>query len=318
MLSYNHASYIRQAIDSVISQETDCMMEVIIHDDASTDGSSQIIQEYANLYPDMIKPILQEVNQYSKNNKVWLTHVWEKCSGDFIAFCECDDYWTDCKKLDKQIRFLLSNPDCSAVYHNCEVVDERSNRLENYEGLYPWRPESDYDLKQVALTGLYPGQTATSLFRRDVFECLNSDKNDLQDMRVNGDKLNLVLALKKGRVHVMQDVMSAYRLVVNQGNSWSARTHGKNMSDVFFIANYDLNDYFKKAGAGHLYMNHYFIFRAGMAAWIKSLKSNSAEDRDVFRNILNEFKSKGAFFLFLAKMGLIGIPLNIYSKIKYC
>ena len=95
-ITYNHAPYIRQCLDGFMMQQTNFTFEVLIHDDASTDGTADIIREYESKYPDIIKPIYQTENQYSKGVKVSATFNFPRAKGKYIAMCEGDDYWTRC------------------------------------------------------------------------------------------------------------------------------------------------------------------------------------------------------------------------------
>ncbi len=116
-LVYNHEPYLRQCLDGFVMQKTNFPFEAIVHDDASTDGSAAIIREYAEKYPDIIKPIYETENQYSKGtlNKIILaaSHPESK----YIAFCEGDDYWTDPDKLQLQVEFLETHPDFFMTCH---------------------------------------------------------------------------------------------------------------------------------------------------------------------------------------------------------
>ena len=103
---YNHEPYIRKCLEGFVMQKTNFRFEAIVHDDASTDGSAAIIKEFAEKYPDIIKPILETENQYSKQDGSLGRIMDESCHGKYIAFCEGDDYWTDPLKLQKQIDFL--------------------------------------------------------------------------------------------------------------------------------------------------------------------------------------------------------------------
>lgn len=97
--AYNHEPYIRACLEGFVMQKTNFRFEAIVHDDASTDGTAAIIKEYAEKYPDVIKPILERENQYSKGT---LGKIMDEASkGKYIAFCEGDDYWTDPLKLQK-------------------------------------------------------------------------------------------------------------------------------------------------------------------------------------------------------------------------
>ncbi len=110
-LSYNHSKYIRKSLDSLLSQKTSFRFEIIVHDDASSDGTSEILREYAEKYPEIIKPIFQKENQYSKGIKPIFEYVFPMANGKYIALCETDDYWIDPYKLQKQVDFMEKNPD---------------------------------------------------------------------------------------------------------------------------------------------------------------------------------------------------------------
>lgn len=112
-LAYNHEPYIRQCLDGFVMQKTNFKFEAIVHDDASTDGTAAIILEYAEKYPDIIKPIIETENQYSKQDGSLHRIMNAHMHGKYIAICEGDDYWTDPYKLQKQVDFLEANPDCS-------------------------------------------------------------------------------------------------------------------------------------------------------------------------------------------------------------
>lgn len=118
-LTYNHAPYIRQCLDGFVMQKTNFRFEAIVHDDASTDGTQEIIREYEKRYPDIIKPIYQKENQYSKGIPGFITNlVSSKCKGKYIAICEGDDYWIDPQKLQKQVDIMENNTDCMMCCSN--------------------------------------------------------------------------------------------------------------------------------------------------------------------------------------------------------
>ena len=121
-LVYNHESYIRQCLEGFVMQKTNFRFEAIVHDDASTDGTAAIIREYAEKYPDIIKPIFETENQYSKGDGSLGRIMTAHTHGKYVAICEGDDYWTDPYKLQKQIDFLECYSDyviCSHRYRIC-------------------------------------------------------------------------------------------------------------------------------------------------------------------------------------------------------
>lgn len=119
-IAFNHEPYIRQCLEGFVMQKTNFRFEAIVHDDASTDGTATIIREYAVKYPDIIKPIFETENQYSKYGSFTpLQKIMnEHTHGKYVAFCEGDDYWTDPQKLQKQVFFLETNPICTMAVSN--------------------------------------------------------------------------------------------------------------------------------------------------------------------------------------------------------
>lgn len=116
-LTYNHAPYIRECLDGFLMQQVDFPIEIIIHDDASTDGTQDILREYQEKYPDLFHLILQTENQYSKGKNVVLDYIYPQIKGKYVASCEGDDYWIDPHKLQKQVGFLEAHPDYSVCCH---------------------------------------------------------------------------------------------------------------------------------------------------------------------------------------------------------
>ena len=116
-ITYNHEKYIRKCLDGFIMQETDFPYEVLVHDDASTDNTAAIVHEYEILYPDIIKPIYQTENQYSKGKAITRDIIFPKCRGKYIALCEGDDYWIDTGKLQKQFDALETHPEIDMCVH---------------------------------------------------------------------------------------------------------------------------------------------------------------------------------------------------------
>ena len=115
-ITYNHEPYIAQALDGFLMQKTNFPFEVIVHDDASTDRTAEIIREYEARFPKIIKPIYETENQYSKHDGSLGRIMDAACKGKYIAFCEGDDYWIDGNKLQMQVDFLEGNPEYGMCY----------------------------------------------------------------------------------------------------------------------------------------------------------------------------------------------------------
>lgn len=128
-LSYNHRDFISEAIESFLVQKTAFKFEIIIHDDASNDGTQEIIKNYQNKYPDIIKVIYQQKNQYSQGINP-INAIYAMTKSKFIAFCEGDDYWDDPHKLQTQVDFLMNNPNYVATFHKSSAIDKEGNLIE--------------------------------------------------------------------------------------------------------------------------------------------------------------------------------------------
>lgn len=243
--TYNHEEYISDAIESFLMQKVDFPIEIIIHDDASTDNTVNIIKRYEKKYPDLIKPIYQKENQYSKG-KIPAHFVYKKATGKYIAICEGDDYWTDPYKLQKQFNFLELYPEYIAVTHNVKMINEHNEQINDKMNLYRLFKEHRYTLKDAEDHKL-PFQTA-SLFYRNIW--LNLDTEIFQaylQCNCNGDTKIAVLLTMMGDIFCMSDIMAVYRRIVSSGDSWSARTYGENMSLYHYNTAIELNKFAKKA-----------------------------------------------------------------------
>ena len=131
---YNHEPYLRECLEGFVMQQTNFLYEILIHDDASTDGSVAIIREYEQKYPNLFKPIYQKENQYSKGVSIWRDIQIPRAQGKYIAICEGDDYWTDPLKLQKQVDILEADETLMACCTDCSVVDNHSALLKEKRG----------------------------------------------------------------------------------------------------------------------------------------------------------------------------------------
>lgn len=205
-ITYNQEEYIRDALDGFLSQETDFSYEVLIHDDASTDGTADIIREYARQYPEIIKPILQTENQYAKGlTNVSGTYNFPRAKGRYIAMCEGDDYWTDPHKLQRQTDYMEAHPDCSLVFHSACI--EVQGRALTERRMRPYRRSRRVSPKEIIdKTSGYP--TASLMFRADMVKIL-------PDFYVNAPLADIplqLMAAARGWAYYMDRPMCVYRL----------------------------------------------------------------------------------------------------------
>ena len=128
-ITYNHEGFISDALEGFLMQKTDFKFEIIIHDDASTDQTANIIRKYEKKYPEIIQPIYQKENQYSQGVEISMQFQFPRARGKYIAICEGDDYWTDPYKLQKQVDFLEAHPDYGLIHCNFDKLYEKSGKL---------------------------------------------------------------------------------------------------------------------------------------------------------------------------------------------
>lgn len=213
-ITYNHENYISDAIESFLMQVVDFPIEIIIHDDASTDHTAKIIKEYENKYPDIIKPVFQKVNQYSKKIKILSTYVFPIARGKYIAVCEGDDYWTDPYKLQEQINYLDNHSNCSVVVHGSILVGSKNKKT--IKKIRPAKANKMFNVEEVILGGGGLFATNSMVFRSKYVRILPAFYNNYPI----GDYPMIIFLSLMGEVYYINKVMSAYRYLVP--GSWSS------------------------------------------------------------------------------------------------
>lgn len=123
VITYNHINYIRKCIDGILMQKTDFDFEIIIGDDVSTDGTREVVKEYAARYPERITLNLRQKRGKGIPGKENFVSTLEMCNGEYISLCDGDDYWTDPLKLQKQVDFLEKNKEYSIIFHKVQEID---------------------------------------------------------------------------------------------------------------------------------------------------------------------------------------------------
>lgn len=204
-LAYNHAGYIRECLEGFICQKTNFAFEVLIHDDASTDDTQNIIREYEAKYPEIIKPIYQTENRYQRGLPVQKLN-YERARGKYIALCEGDDCWIDDNKLQKQYDFMETHPNYSMCFHRakCWNVDANSE-----EHIFDHIEERDYTGTELLLNWTVP--TASAFCRAEYVKEIPYDRDFWA-----GDIVIWLTMCHFGKVRALASVMSLYR-VSNSG-----------------------------------------------------------------------------------------------------
>ncbi len=231
-ITYNHAPYIRQCLDGFLMQQCNFGFEVLIHDDASNDGTQEIIREYQQKYPDIIRPIYQSQNQWSQGVRgIMARFNFPRAQGKYIALCEGDDYWTDPLKLQKQVDFLEKHPEYSLVSGGFKSVNavtgEEIVSVRNVEDTLD-NTEQGFDITLERFFKQWLTKTLTLTFRKDMY---NPDV--FKKYKYVRDVHLYYHLLKDGKGYYMKEIFGVYH--IHQGGIFSLIDNRQKQRIHFFI-----------------------------------------------------------------------------------
>ena len=226
-ITYNHEKYIRDTLEGFLSQKTDFQFKIVIHDDASTDDTAKIIEEYVLKYPQIIVPVCQKENQYQRGVNILKEYVFPLLEGKYYAYCEGDDYWCDPYKLQAQVDFMRNHPDYSACVHNTIRIDCRNGK----QKLLYDRKEKDIKLKDVVGKGGAAFHISSLLAKTEYF--LIPDELTVKGL---GDYPKTIYLAINGKIRFINKAMSVYRYYAE--GSWTARNFtGSDVSKAIALDN---------------------------------------------------------------------------------
>ncbi|WP_386080159.1 glycosyltransferase [Vreelandella sp. F11] len=213
--TYNHAPYIEDTLKGFVSQKTNFPFEVIVIDDASTDGTQSIIKKYAEEYPELIYPILNEFNLKSQNKTI-ASDLKEMVRGKYMAHCEGDDYWVDENQLQLQHDFMEKNPEYSVCYHNAFVL--KDGEVVSWSKL-PENEKRDFSQEDLLLNNCFL-LTMTRFVRKEIYFSAPIPENP----RIgNGDNLTITRLGLAGKGKYLDNIKpTAYRL--HNNSAWSSKS----------------------------------------------------------------------------------------------
>ena len=227
LITYNHEPFIRECLEGIFSQETDFPFEVVVGEDCSTDNTRDVIREFDERYPGRMKLLFREKNLGRVTLNVYQSAMEAK--GEYIAFIEGDDYWTDPKKLQKQVDFLEQHSEYMGTTCTFRLIGEKGEDIvnERVSSLYDW--SGDYTFSDWQKAGPWPGQTAGNV-------CRNFFKNGKLDYTILyrahdfiDDGVIFTFILLQGKIFRFDDVMVAHRFVEKEGGeSWNSRKLQRN------------------------------------------------------------------------------------------
>ncbi|MDQ3849117.1 MAG: glycosyltransferase [Actinomycetota bacterium] len=201
--TYQHERFVAEALDGVLEQRTDFSFEVLVGDDASTDGTRAVLARYAEAHPDRIRTYLPETN-LGGGGKLIFQELIRRSRGDYIAQLDGDDYWTSPDKLQRQVAFLDEHPECSMCFHNvlCRYEDGSSPEV-------PYnQPKQAPELDVGGLLDTCPVASCSPVFRREIIDPLP----DWYFALPWGDWPLYFLAAQHGSIRYLPDLMGVYRI----------------------------------------------------------------------------------------------------------
>lgn len=245
-ITYNHKNFIQKCLDNFVCQKTNFKFEILVHDDCSSDGTAEIVKEYANKYPDLIIAMLEKENQYSKGVQIVDDLMLPKAKGKYIALCEGDDYWCNENKLQLQYDFMEQHPDVIACFGNTVCHDLDGKAEDKYYNNY----QTQHFLtarEAIVTTNVH---TSSYFFKRELLP----RRTEFRKYSF-GDYVMLTSALAKGKLAVLPTVMSVYNNNNHAGLTYKTYNEmpvAKKMQEIAYVNEYLIkfneltNNVFKK------------------------------------------------------------------------
>ncbi len=310
-ITYNQEKYIEGAIKSFLMQETDFPFEIIIHDDASTDNTSNIVKAYAEKYPHIIRTIFQKENQYSQGKKIFLK-IYKIAQGNYFAICEGDDYWTDPQKLQIQLNKMKEYPECYISFHAVnEMMNDASGSLNPKPRSKQHEKEQIFDVETVLAGGGSFIQTPSIMLHKDAVK-------DLPDFFYTAPATDYIiqfLASLHGGALYINRIMGVYRVAAD--GSWRKSIENVDNYIKFQTAWFDsyltINRYFDRKYEKEIML----VLRSQEINLARTLlKENRFEEFKSFMNTVYAIQSPHSFeflmmYYFRSTPKILNLLLNI-------
>lgn len=310
-ITYNHEPYIRQCLEGFVMQKTTFPFEAVVHDDASTDGTAAIIREYAERYPDIIRPIYETENQYSKHDGSLRRIMDAHMRGKYIALCEGDDYWTDPLKLQKQVDFLEGHPEyvmshtSIQYYYHEQRIFVKSKDVE----INSIRKDC-VTAEDILFSDRYRIQTLTVVYRKEIKDLVSLSDPFLYGSGhfLQGDTPLWYGLLQHGKIHFLPEVTAVYRK--NDGSLTATKSIKKRVR--FMLSYAELRMYLLHRD------NLYSIEDRVNRIYARKLLCYKAFNPDYVQSYYIDIKKYAKFYYYLYRLGLLSTFLLVINSAKSC
>ena len=317
MLAYNHEAYIRQAIEGVMMQKTDFEFELVIGEDCSQDKTREICFEYQKKYPDKIRVLWwhENVSKFGGNGR----RTFARCRGEFIAFCEGDDYWIDPEKLSKQVDVFRRNPSVGLCFTDVKVFFQEDGRFKTDGKDTLFRPGfiDRCDFRNIYLCGEIKGRdlcvdkslvrTQTTMYRAELLRKAKCDREIFHWRLFLGDVIQVLGISMVADVYYLPDITAVYR--VNATGVTCGPNRWKVWRDAWLVRLYFSQEHGDRSIVD-LLQRKIFRFRYQRVPWGKSLKM-MREELDLLIAV-PEFKSFAHERHLALERCVMGLPLPIW------
>lgn len=315
-ITYNHAPYIRNCIEGVLMQKTNFPIEYIIGEDCSTDGTREIVFEYAKKYSNLIKVVTSDTNVGANANA---KRAFDACNGKYIAICEGDDYWTDPLKLQKQVDFLEANPDYGLVHtDNSSYFQSTGELILSHKANYFANPPSGFIFNTLIKKNFI--STLTVVVRTDIIKRALNKLMKIMDISLIIDYSIWLEISRNTKIKYIKDITTVYRISngtisrptdINEYKVWLMKS---TLIQDFFIKYYKVNKNLIVEIKNERIINKLRIqyrkkyFEKRFEKPIEYIKTKNIKDKLLF--ILYKFSSPRVFYV------LLELPFIFYRRIK--
>lgn len=299
--TYNQEKYIGKCLDGIVNQVTNFRFEAIVHDDASTDNTAGIIRQYAEKYPNIIIPIFETENQYSKKDGSLYRIMDQACTGKYIATCEGDDFWVDPYKLQKQVDYMEAHPECNLVHTRFNYVDLKGNIIPTPDVQLYQDIEKNDEEKSGYIWHYHLVKSTTILFCTCLFR-----RSSLSGEKILIDYGWFMSSARKGTVHFIDEITSCYRInPAGEMRTNQPTVLNKIKNNIFIQLYYFCNPQYETLSFYRKNLSSRVLVAEGVLSCLFSFNRITEDDKYY----------KLCYILFRKPLNIVFLPIAFFKKI---